>query len=250
MKGVRLNDSPDLNNKKRLTIAIDGPSGAGKSTVARRLASLFGYTYIDTGAMYRAAALRGLQAGVPLEDIAETAALTEAMQLTFLPSENDTQRVLMNGEDVTEQLRTAEVTRLSSPVSAIPGVRKVLVALQQAMGTGGGVVMEGRDIGTVVFPKADVKVFLTASEEERARRRWRERAAKGDTVTLEEILLQQRERDTRDSSRADSPLQPAPDAVVLDSDHMDFDSVVNWISDRCQEAQAKALVAEQSGETP
>jgi cytidylate kinase len=243
-----LNDSHSLNSAKRLTIAIDGPSGAGKSTVARRLASLFGYTYIDTGAMYRAAALRGLQAGVPLEEEAETIALTEAMELTFQPGENDTQRVWMNGEDVTEQLRTAEVTRLSSPVSAIPGVRKVLVALQQAMGAGGGVVMEGRDIGTVVFPNADVKVFLTASEEERARRRWRERTAKGDTVTLQEILLQQRERDTRDSSRADSPLQPAPDAVILDSDHMDFDTVVDWISDRCREAQADATGAGKSEE--
>lgn len=214
---------------KKLTIAIDGPSGAGKSTVARALASRLGYTYIDTGAMYRAAALLGIEAGVPLEDEAGTTALTERMELRFEPGKGGTQRVIVNGRDVTDMLRTAEVTRLSSPVSAISAVRRVLVELQQRMGAGGGVVMEGRDIGTVVFPNADVKVFLTASEEERALRRWRERHAHGDDVTVEQILQQQRERDQRDSSRADSPLAAAPDAVTIESDGMSFEEVVDSI---------------------
>lgn len=213
----------------KLTIAIDGPSGAGKSTVARRVAALLGYTYIDTGAMYRAAALRGLQTGVPLSDEVGTTGLAEAMRLRFLPGPGDSQRVLLDGEDVTEAIRTPEVTRLSSPVSAIPGVRRVLQAQQQAMGADGGVVMEGRDIGTVVFPRADMKVFLTASEEERARRRWLERQAAGEPLTLEQVLASQRERDARDSGRADSPLRAAPDAVVLDSTGMTFEQVVERI---------------------
>jgi cytidylate kinase len=214
---------------KNITIAIDGPSGAGKSTVARALAAKLGYTYIDTGAMYRAVALLGIEAGVPLEDEAGTIRLAQGMDVRFAPGDDATQRVVVNGRDVSDELRTAEVTRLSSPASAISGVRRVLVELQQRMGAGGGVVMEGRDIGTVVFPNADVKVFLTASEEERALRRWRERQSKGDDITLEQILHQQRERDQRDSSRADSPLAAAPDAVTVDSDGMSFEEVVERI---------------------
>lgn len=209
-----------------LTIAIDGPSGAGKSTVARRLATELGYTYIDTGAMYRAVALKAVRLGITVGDEAAMTALAEQSGIEFAPGDNGTQRVLLDGEDVTEAIRSPEATRLSSPVSAISGVRRVLVAQQQAMGAGGGVVMEGRDIGTVVFPNADVKVFLTASEEERARRRWLERRSAGDEVTLDQIILQQRERDTRDSSRADSPLRPAEDSVVIHSDIMSVDEVV------------------------
>src|SRR2546422_683601 len=150
----------------KLTIAIDGPSGAGKSTVAKRVGGALGYTYIDTGAMYRAVAWKGLATGVPLEDEAGTIPLAGSTSITFAQG-GPGQRVLADGEDVTEAIRSPEVTRLSSPVSAIPGVRRALVARQQAMGAGGGVVMEGRDIGTVVFPQAELKVFLTASEEER-----------------------------------------------------------------------------------
>lgn len=228
----------------KLTIAIDGPSGAGKSTVARALATALGYTYIDTGAMYRAVALMGIDAGVPLEDEAGTISLTESMDLQFAPGVSATQRVVVNGADVTESLRTKEVTRLSSPASAISGVRRVLVSLQQRMGAGGGVVMEGRDIGTVVFPNAEVKVFLTASEEERALRRWRERSSKGDSVTVEEIMLQQRERDARDSSRADSPLRAAPDSVTINSDGMSADEVVNYILNLCRKHEASGTVTE------
>ena len=212
----------------RITIAIDGPSGAGKSTTARGLASRLGYTYIDTGAMYRAIAWKGIRDGVPVEDADGTTRLAESTLITFQPSDAE-QRVLVDGEDVTAAIRTPEVTRLSSPVSAIPGVRRVLVAQQQAMGAGGGVVMEGRDIGTVVFPNAELKVFLTASDEERARRRWKELSARGQQLTVEEVLAQQRERDARDSSREDSPLKPAPDSVEIVSDGMTLDEVIERI---------------------
>jgi cytidylate kinase len=226
---------------KRITVAIDGPSGAGKSTVAKRLASELGYTYIDTGAMYRAVAWKCIQCGVPLDNEAGTVGLAERTNISFSPGSDGRQHVIVGGHDVTDEIRTPEVTRLSSPVSAISGVRRVLVAKQQAMGAGGGVVMEGRDIGTVVFPHAEVKIFLTASEEERARRRWAERTAKGETANIEEIMLQQRERDSRDSSRPDSPLRPADDSVVLNSDGMSIEQVVRQIRDI---ALARAKVEE------
>lgn len=214
---------------KRITIAIDGPSGAGKSTVAKRLATEMGYTYIDTGAMYRAVAWNGIRHDVSLENEAATVELASNTDITFRSGEGGLQHVFVDGHDVTDEIRGAEITRLSSPVSAIPGVRRVLVAQQQAMGAGGGVVMEGRDIGTVVFPEAELKVFLTASEEERARRRWAERVTKGDNVTVEEIMDQQRVRDLRDSSRSDSPLRPSDDSILINSDGMSIEEVVGAI---------------------
>lgn len=223
---------------KRITIAIDGPSGAGKSTVARRLAQDLSYTYIDTGAMYRAVALASIERAIPLEDEEAIVALARNLRIGFAPGPDGGQRVLLDDRDVTDEIRTKEATRLSSPVSAIPGVRRVLVAQQQALGAGGGVVMEGRDIGTVVFPQADLKVFLTASEEERAMRRWRERQSKGDQITVEEILQQQRERDARDSSRADSPLAAASEAVTINSDGIPFEGVVERILQLARERGA------------
>ena len=223
---------------KRLTIAIDGPSGAGKSTVARRLARDLGYTYIDTGAMYRAVALASIERAMDLEDEKAIIELSRNVRIGFTPGDDGVQRVWLDDRDVTEEIRSKDATRLSSPVSAIPGVRRVLVAQQQAMGAGGGVVMEGRDIGTVVFPDADLKVFLTASEEERALRRWRERQSKGEQISVEEILQQQRERDARDSSRADSPLQAAADAVTVNSDGVSFEGVVERIMELARERGA------------
>ena len=213
----------------RITIAIDGPSGAGKSTTARGIAAALGYTYIDTGAMYRAIAWKGLQEGIPLEDEEATTRLAESTRITFESAPGGHQRVFVDGTDVTEAIRSPEVTRLSSPVSAIPGVRRVLVRQQQEMGAGGGVVMEGRDIGTVVFPDAELKVFLTASDEERARRRWKEAQSRGQSLTFEEVLAMQRERDARDSSRETSPLRPAADSVTLVSDGMNLEEVIDRI---------------------
>jgi len=222
----------------RITIAIDGPSGAGKSTTARGLAASLGYTYIDTGAMYRAIAWKGLQAGVPIEDEEATTRLAESTTITFEPAADGSQRVLVDGQNVTDAIRAPDVTRLSSPVSAIPGVRRVLVAQQQTMGAGGGVVMEGRDIGTVVFPHAELKVFLTASDEERAHRRCKEMKARGLDVKEEEVLEQQRERDTRDSSRANSPLTPAPDSIQLVSDKLNLEQVIERILELARQRSA------------
>ena len=216
----------------RLTIAIDGPAGAGKSTVAKRVAEALGYTYIDSGAMYRAVGWKGLASGDPPRDDDGWIRAAEEMRIRFVPAES-AQRVIVDDTDVTSAIRTPEVTALSSPVSAIPGVRRVLVKQQQEMGAGGGVVMEGRDIGTVVFPDAEVKVFLTASDEERARRRWLERSEKGEAVTLEETLARQRERDARDSSRADSPLKSAEDSIIIDTDGLSIEEVVRRILDLC-----------------
>lgn len=232
---------------KRLTIAIDGPAGAGKSTVARRLASLLGYAYIDTGAMYRAVAWKAIQEGVPLEDAEGLTRLAQTICIAFAPGENGEQRVLVDGEDVTQAIRTPEVSALSSPVSAISGVRRALVAQQRAMGDGGGVVMEGRDIGTVVLPNADIKIFLTASEQERARRRWLELTQKGQSVSLQEVLHQIQERDARDSTRADSPLTQAQDSIFLDSDGVPVEGmspvegVVNRILAICREREERSL---------
>jgi cytidylate kinase len=179
--------------------------------------------------MYRAIAWKGLQAGVAEDDTASLARLAEETSIEFALQRDGSQRILVDGEDATEVIRGPEVTRSSSPVSAIPGVRQALVRRQQQLGARGGVVMEGRDIGTVVLPDAEVKVFLTASPLERARRRWLELREKGIAVSLEEVLSQQEERDARDSSRSHSPLKPAQDAVVLNTDGLGVDQVVEHI---------------------
>lgn len=222
----------------RLTIAIDGPAGAGKSTVAKAVAAALGYTYIDTGAMYRAVALRAMQLGVDTEDPDRLGLLAEDLRIEFIPSEGGVQRVLANGHDVTTEIRSPEATRLSSPVSAVPAVRRALVMLQRQMGLAGGVVMEGRDIGTVVFPNAEVKVFLTASDRERANRRWCELRERGLDVSLEDVLAQQKERDKRDTSREDSPLKPAHDAVIVNTDNMTIEQVTGRILDIAKERGA------------
>jgi cytidylate kinase len=191
--------------------------------------------------MYRAVAWKGIQEGITLEDPEGLTRLAESIQIAFAPGENGEQRVLVDGEDVTQAIRTPEVSALSSPVSAISGVRRALVAQQRALGDGGGVVMEGRDIGTVVLPNAEIKIFLTASEQERARRRWLELTQKGQTIQIEEVLRQMQERDARDSSRADSPLMQAQDSIFLDSDGVPVEGmspvegVVNRILALCRE---------------
>ena len=207
---------------KRLVVAIDGPAGAGKSTLARRVAEKLGFVYIDTGAMYRAVGLWALRAGVALSDMHRLEQLARAAQIEFRAGSS---RILLNGEDVTDAIRTADAASAASKVSAIPGVRRALVEMQRRIGAEGGVVMEGRDIGTVVFPDAGVKIFLDADPQVRAERRVLELREKGEQVETGEIARQIRERDERDSQRADSPLAQAPDAVYVDSTGLSAEEV-------------------------
>jgi len=212
-----------------LVIAIDGPAGAGKSAAARGLARRLGLPYLDTGAMYRAVALaawrRGIRAPLGLDDEATVVELAEQARIEFRGAPEGP-RVILDGEDVSDQLRRPEISHLASVVSAIPGVRRALVARQRELAAAGGGVVEGRDIGTVVFPEAPVKVFLTASPEVRARRRFEELRGKGVAVEWASVVEEQRRRDERDATRADSPLRPAADAVVLDTSAMSLAEVV------------------------
>ena len=213
---------------RELIIAIDGPVGSGKSTLARRVAELMGYVYIDTGAMYRSIALKALRRGVALEAATPLTALAADTRID-LRARDGGQQVFLDGEDVTTAIRTPEVAQAASKVAVIPGVRRVLVAEQRRAGGQGGVVMEGRDIGTVVFPDAELKIFLTASPEIRAERRWREHQQKGDAIDLARTLEEIRERDRRDREREDSPLVRAKDAVVVDSTAMEPEEVARLV---------------------
>jgi cytidylate kinase len=223
---------------KKLIIAIDGPVGSGKSTVARRLAALMGYVYVDTGAMYRALALKAIRRGVGLEDAAGLEELARGTRID-LRAQDGTQLVFLDGADVTAAIRSPECSQASSKIAVVAGVRKVLVAEQRRAGEQGGVVMEGRDIGSVVFPDADLKIFLTASPEVRAERRCREHQQKGDAVTLERTLEEIHERDRRDRERATSPLVRAQDAVVVDSTAMDAEEVARLVMLLAKEQPAK-----------
>jgi cytidylate kinase len=214
---------------KGLVIAIDGPVGAGKSTVAKLVARKLGYLYVDTGAMYRAVALKALRSGMDINDPIVMAMLAEATDIQLQQQGDGSVRVFLDGEDVTEAIRTPEVSEASSIVSAHEGVRKVLAERQKAMAELGGVVMEGRDIQTVIAPDAEVKIFLTASLEERAKRRWLELQQKGISVSYEEVLQEVKERDERDKTRAIAPLRKAPDAVEIDTTGMTPEEVAEKI---------------------
>jgi cytidylate kinase len=198
--------------QKRVVVAIDGPAGAGKSTIAKRVAARLGFTYIDSGAMYRAVALWALRQKVDPGDMHRVEQLAIAAEIELSPG-----RIRLNGEDVTDAIRTPEVSGGASKVAVIPGVRRALVAKQRAMGERSSVVMEGRDIGTVVFPDAEVKVFLDADPRERVRRRLGDVRAAGEQIPETALAAQMKERDQRDSTRADGPLAQAPDAAYLDS---------------------------------
>ena len=215
--------------RQRICVAIDGPAGAGKSTVARRVASALGATYLDTGAMYRALAWAASEAGLTPADAEAVCGLAGRLDIRLRPDGS----VQVDGRDVSGEIRTPEISNLTSPLSALPCVRERLVALQRAMARQGGVVMEGRDIGTVVLPDAEVKVFLVASPAERVRRRREELAAQGITLPPGALERDLAERDARDAARDTSPMVPAPDAVPLDSDGLSVEAVVARILALC-----------------
>ena len=216
-----------------LVIAIDGPSGAGKSTVAHLLAQRLGYLQIDTGAMYRAVAWLMHSSGIDPDDPAAVERLCRRVDIR-LERQDGRQRVLANGQDVTAHIRTPEMSLLTSRVSALGPVREAMMKVQRRMGARGGVVLEGRDIGTVVFPDADVKFFLSASAEERGRRRYLELAARGEQVTLEETIRAVASRDLQDSQRDLAPLRMAGDAIDIDSSGRTIDEVLEAMEAACR----------------
>lgn len=211
-----------------LNIAMDGPVGAGKSSIARAVADRLGILHLDTGAMYRAVGLSAIRAGVDLQDEAAVTAHTRAIDVTVAHSENG-QRTIVNGEDLTDYIRTPEVSMAASTVGRYQGVRREMVAIQQRLAATTPMLVDGRDICVRVLPNAPVKLFLTASAEERARRRWLEMCQKGDTTPYEEVLKDLRARDEQDMNRAVDPLRPTEDAVIVDSTDMNFDQVVEYI---------------------
>jgi CMP/dCMP kinase len=218
-----------------LTIAIDGPAGSGKSTVARRVAALLGYVYLDSGAMYRAVALKALHRTLSLDDETSLEALARETHIelkspsTVQQAAGSKNRVFLDGLEVTSEIRTSEVAQAASQLATIAGVRRVLVSEQQRARHGGGVVMEGRDIGTVVFPDAELKIFLDASAETRAGRRWKEHQEKGEEPTIAQVLEQVRARDQRDKERKVSPLVRASDAVLIDNTAMGIEETARLI---------------------
>ncbi|HVN32046.1 MAG TPA: (d)CMP kinase [Thermoanaerobaculaceae bacterium] len=219
-------------NRAPLIIAIDGPAGAGKSATARELAVRLALPYLDTGAMYRAVALLARRAGLERLDAdgqARVVGFAERLAVSFR-GDPRAQRVILDGEDVTDALRAPDVSQMASVVSAIPEVRRQMVRRQRELAARSGGVIEGRDIGTVVFPDATLKVFLTAEPEVRARRRFEELGRRGVAASWEDVLEEQRERDRRDSTRADSPLRPAEGAVVLDTSRLTLAEVVDALA--------------------
>ena len=225
--------------RARPIIAIDGPAGAGKSTVARRIAQSLGFVLLDTGALYRAVALAAKRGKVDVKDASRAGALAEDLaRRSAIRLEPD--KVTLDGEDVSRDIRTPDIGMDASTVSAHPAVRKALLDMQRKAGEAGGIVAEGRDIGTVVFPNAEYKFFLTASPEVRAKRRYEELVAKGQTVNADETLAEVKRRDAQDEGRAVAPLKPAADAVLVDSSAMSIDGVVETILARVRAQQPTA----------
>ncbi len=229
--------------KQKIIVAIDGFSSSGKSTMARDLASRVGYRYIDSGAMYRAVALYGLENGMISEsgDVNETELINKLpdIAIDFAPQTDGTQHTLMNGIDVEDDIRQLRVSNIVSPVAAIPAVRRDLVAKQQSLGIGCGIVMDGRDIGATVFPDAELKIFVNASAETRAQRRFDELKAKGADVQYEDVLKNVVQRDEIDMNRAESPLRKADDAIVIDNSHMSREEQNQWLYEQFKNALGK-----------
>lgn len=221
---------------KNIVVAIDGYSSCGKSTIAKELARHAGYTYVDTGAMYRAVALYLLQNNHPM-DSDNLTELLQGIHITFSLQPDGSQHTMLNGEDVEHLIRTLEVGNMASQISPIRQVRQYLVAQQQAMGKQKAIVMDGRDIGTVVFPDAELKLFLTASPQVRAKRRYDELKAKGENPIMEDVLADINDRDYRDSHRAESPLRQAEDAIVVDNSYMTREEqmkhIIHLFTERC-----------------
>lgn len=213
--------------RERPVVAIDGPAGAGKSTASQRLAQRLGFVLVDTGALYRGVALAAREAGVSWDDGDALGALTETLDLTFVLGEGGAPLLHVAGVDRSVHIRTPEMSQGASDVSRHGPVRAALLGLQQRLGAKGGVVLEGRDIGTVVFPDAEVKVYLTATAEERARRRCSDLRARGIEADIAEVQRKIEERDAQDSGRAVAPLKPAADAIIVDSSKMNLDEVVD-----------------------
>jgi cytidylate kinase len=225
---------------KKLVIAIDGPAGSGKSTTARLVAEKLGYVYLDTGAMYRAVALKTLKMGINPADTPSVEALIDSTEVT-LRMDDGKLATILDGQDVTEEIRSPEVTRASSLVSSIRKVREAMVKQQRKIGAEGGVVVEGRDIGSVVFPNADLKIFLTASLAERALRRQRELRAQGTNLDFHVVQKEISQRDEKDSTRDASPLLKAKDAIEIDTSSLTIEEQVDLVVQR-----AKAIIRERS----
>ncbi len=217
-----------------LIIAVDGPSGAGKSTIARLLSKRLGYLYLDTGAMYRAVALAVKRAGVSPDDDGALAAVCREAEISFVRTD-DHCHVFLDGEDVSAAIRTPELSLLTSKISMKKAVRDILARRQRELGQDGGVVLEGRDIGTVVFPDADLKFFLSASAEERGKRRYLELKAKGEDVQLERTIAEVAQRDQQDAQREHAPLRRADDAIDIDSTGLSIEEVVALMEEKIKE---------------
>jgi len=225
-------------NKKNI-VTIDGPSGSGKSTISRIIANRLGYTFLDTGAMYRAVGYKAKEDGVDLDDADSLGRLLDSMELTLLPGNGDT-KVLLDKKDISKAIRTAEMGMVASKVSAQPVVRQKLTSMQQQIGVRGDIVAEGRDTGTVVFPDARFKFYLDATPEERARRRYLQLLEKGMEANQQDILAQIRKRDQNDSSRSLAPLKAAEDATIIDSSKLSIDEVVAFILEKISASLANS----------
>jgi len=216
--------------RSKPVVAIDGPAGAGKSSAARALAVRLGFVLVDTGALYRGVALAAQESGVPWDDAAGLGALAAGLSLRFDADSEGVPRLLIDGRDASERIRTPEISEGASQISGFPEVRAALLEQQRQLGRNGGVVLEGRDIGTVVFPDAEVKIFLTASDETRAQRRHAELLARGEAQGLEQVLEDIRLRDQRDTERTVAPLKPAVDAIHFDTSGLNLEEVVDRLA--------------------